>query len=374
MKKTKKILVLYQDWNDWFIKDYAKFKHWFNDKDGAYDKNNKYYILSLGNYNKKLHPEKNVKVELFKSSPTKQIFDLIKFKSRLTKIINEFKPDYIYSPFLYLLATVPKGNYKTIGFLRDITAEMVKSKGGLKKFVGNIFYILDYLAFRNIDTLMYNSPYLKNYALKMKYNKKLIFAPRNIIDKEFLKDANPQEIIKKYGINNKKIIITVARLTKEKNIEMGIKALKYMPQDYTYMIIGEGREKENLKKLAKKLDIHDRVFFIGFVNHKELWKYYKTADVLWLLSKSNFEGIPNVILEAWYSKVPIIVSKIDALSSIIDNNTTGIILNTWDEKELAIKTHKLINNKKQINVLVENGLKKVNEITKKHVDVKELFL
>ncbi|CAB3289269.1 Glycosyl transferase group 1 [Methanocaldococcus lauensis] len=370
----KKILVLYQDFNDWFLNDYDKFEHWFKEKDGAYDKDNEYYILSLGNHNEIIHPEDNIAVELFKSSTIRQIFDLVKFRRRLKEIISEFEPDYIYSPFIYLLSTVPKGDYKVVGFLRDITSEMVKAKGGIRKVAGNIFYILDYLAFKKIDILLYNSPYLKNYALKLGFKGELVFSPRDVVDKEFFDDADPQEILEKYRLANKKVILTVARLTKEKNIEMGIKAMRYLPNDYVYLIVGEGPEKKDLEILAEEFRVDDRVIFVGFVKHKELWKFYKVADVLWLLSKSNFEGIPNVIMEAWYAKLPIIVSKIGALSSIVKDGKTGIVLKSWSEKELAKKTLELINNKNLYNILQTEGYNTVNKLIKKHIPVKNIFV
>ena len=339
----KKILVLYQDWNNWFINDYSKFEHWFKQKDGAYDKNNKYLILSLSKTEGILKPESNIEIHLFKSSQKKQLFDLFfPFRRKLKILIDKFKPDYIYSPFIYILSCVPKGNYKVIGFLRDITAEMIKAKGGLRKFYGNIVYLLDYLALKKIDILLYNSPYLENYAKKLGYKGKLIFSPRDIVDKEYFDSANPKEIIEKYNLHNKKIILTVARLSKEKNIEMGIKALKYLPENYVYIIVGEGPERKNLENLTKQLGLQSRVFFEGFIEHKKLWKYYKAANIFWLLSKT--EAFPNVILEAWYSKLPIIVSNISSLKKLVKNGEKGIVLNSWNEKELAKITLNLINN------------------------------
>ena len=368
----KKILVLYQDWNNWFINDYSKFEHWFKQKDGAYDKNNKYLILSLSKTEGILKPESNIEIHLFKSSQKKQLFDLFfPFRRKLKILIDKFKPDYIYSPFIYMLSCVPKGNYKVVGFLRDITAEMIKAKGGLRKFYGNIVYLLDYLAFKKIDILLYNSPYLENYAKKLGYKEKLIFSPRDIVDKEYFDSANPKEIIEKYNLHNKKIILTVARLSKEKNIEMGIKALKYLPKNYVYIIVGEGPEKKNLENLTKQLGLQSRVFFEGFIEHKKLWKYYKAANIFWLLSKT--EAFPNVILEAWYSKLPIVVSKIEVFKSIIDNYKTGIILNSWSPMELAEKTMKLINDKKLYNIIFRNAHSKVSNLLGKHVDIKDIF-
>ena len=125
----KKVLVLYQSWSNWFENDYSRFEEWFKDKDGAYDENIDYYVLAFSNNSNIFQKEKNVKVELIKSTPQKQFLDLIKFRKKVKNIIQEFKPDYIYSPFIYLLSIVPKGKHKTIGFLIDKTSEMVKGKG-----------------------------------------------------------------------------------------------------------------------------------------------------------------------------------------------------------------------------------------------------
>ena len=379
---NKKILVLYQDWDGWFLdrEQYKKFEHWFKYKDKAYDKNNYYYILSLGRENRVLKLEENIEVEIIKSSPVKQIIDLFKFKRRVTEIIEDFEPDYVYVPFLYLASSLPNKvnrRYKVIGFLRDITPEMIKAKGGIRRIGAYVFYLLDYLAMKRIDILFYNSPHLKDYALRMGFSKKLIFAPRDIVDKEYFSssvvDNLKEKLLNKYNLKDKKIILTIGRLTPEKNIEMGIKTMKHLPEDFVYLIVGEGFYRDHLERLVRRYGVEDRVFFLGYIPHQRIWSVYKLADIFWLLSKTNFEGIPNVILEAWYSKVPVVVSNIPAFKCLVRNNETGVVLRNFDERELAEKTMEILKDEELYRRLVTGGYEEMKRITSKHIGVKELF-
>jgi len=369
-----KILVLYQDWGNWLLNDYSRFEYWFKKMDGAYDEKNKYYILALSNSDNRFKKENNVEIELVKSSPLMQIFSLFKFRRKIKSIIKEFKPDYVYTPFIYLLSVVPKSKeYQVIGFLRDKTAEMVKGRRGFRRLLGNIFYLLDYLAFKRTDILLHNGKSLEEYAKGFGHNNEIIYCPRPIADLEEFSKANKEEIIKKYNLERGKIILTVARLTKEKNIELGIKALKLLPEKFVYLIVGEGEEKENLIKLAEKERVKNRTIFVGFVDHKEIWPYYKTADVFWLLSKTDFEGTPNVLQEALYAKVPCVVSNISAMRNIIEDNKNGLILQSWNPKELSKKIEFLLKNKILYENIQEKEFKKINEIIKQNFKVKELF-
>ena len=379
---NKKILVLYQDWDGWFLdrEQYKKFEHWFKYKDKAYDKNNYYYILSLGRENRVLKLEENIEVEIIESSPVKQIIDLFKFKRRVTEIIEDFEPDYVYVPFLYLASSLPNKvnrRYKVIGFLRDITPEMIKAKGGIRRIGAYVFYLLDYLAMKRIDILLYNSPHLKDYALRMGFSKKLIFAPRDIVDKEYFSspvvDNLKEKLLNKYNLKDKKIILTIGRLTPEKNIEMGIKTMKHLPENFVYLIVGEGFYRNHLERLVRRYGVEDRVFFLGYIPHQRIWSVYKLADIFWLLSKTNFEGIPNVILEAWYSKVPVVVSNIPAFKCLVRNNETGVVLRNFDERELAEKTMEILKDEELYRRLVTGGYEEMKRITSKHIGVKELF-
>ena len=370
-----KILVIFQDWGNWFTTDYKRFEYWFKQLDGAYDKNNEYYILAVGNQNTILKKGKNITIEIMKTTPRKQFFDLLKLRKRILYLLGQFGPNYIYSPFPYLLSSLPKlnKNTKVISFFRAKDAHMIKAAGGIRRIVGNIIYLLDYIALKKIDLVLHNGKTLDKYVRSLGFKRNTIYCPRPIADIEYFSSAKSDEIKKKFDLKGKKVILTVSRITPEKNIGMGIRALAKLPKEYVYLILGEGVQKEELRRLAHNLGVLDRVHFVGFVQHKKIWQYYKAADILWLLSKSDFEGTPNVLQEASYAKLPSIVSKISAMKNIIENNKNGLILKSYDSRELAQITEKVINDNKLYSKLRKNSREQIDKILKEHKDVNMLF-
>lgn len=97
------------------------------------------------------------------------------------------------------------------------------------------------------------------------------------------------------------IVLTVSRLTKEKNLPMIIEAMVKV-SDTALVIIGSGVEMQNLKDLTKKLRIDDRVFFEGW--KEDVLSYYKSVDLL--VQASSFEGYGMTLVEAAMCDLPAI--------------------------------------------------------------------
>lgn len=102
-----------------------------------------------------------------------------------------------------------------------------------------------------------------------------------------------------------KVIGSSCLLTKRKGLEHVIKFLKNAPQ-YCFVVIGDGPEKDNLAKLALKLNVYDRCLFLGYRNGAV--QYYKYFDFFAMPSRS--EGFPLSLIEAASCKLPIICSNL----------------------------------------------------------------
>lgn len=368
---NKKILVLYQDWGNWLLQYPDKFKHWFEHLDGGYDENNDYFVLAFSFHEKEFYFKKNIKVKLIKSTPLSQLKNRYRFKRELKHNINIFVPDYIYSPFIYLLSMVSKSpKYKIIGFVRDISAQMITSKGGIRSFLGYIFYVFDHIAFKKIDIILYNGKTMLNYAHRCGFKGKSYYAPRPIASKDLVIYKKNKQIIESLNLKKKKVILTVSRLSSEKNISMGIEAMKYLPKEYIHIIIGEGPLRNELEGLVEKYELQEKVKFLGYIDNKDIWDYYAIAEVFWLLSFT--EGSPNVLQETLYARLPCIVSKTDGMQNVVDRKTS-IILNTWDSKELAQKTQNLVKDKIKYKKLQDDGFQKINKIISQNKKLKDFF-
>lgn len=144
-----------------------------------------------------------------------------------------------------------------------------------------------------------------------------------------------------------KIILTICRLAKGKNVEMIIKAFeKTNLKNSSYLVIvGDGPEKGKLEDLCTKLNLN-QVIFVGRRNDVE--RFYSIADLFVLTSK--YEGFGQVFLEAMASGVPCIGLKADypeiivASEEIILENENGFLADPYDFMDLAEKMDILISN------------------------------
>src|SRR3989344_5038952 len=145
--------------------------------------------------------------------------------------------------------------------------------------------------------------------IKKKILQKLPFMPTEILPSSVYglqKEKLPKaEIRRRLGLPvNKKIILTVSRLSAEKDIHLLIEAFKYLPKNMVLLIVGSGPEEENLKNLAGKLKLKEQIIFVGNIKHADIGSYYQHADYFIYASKTETQGL--ILLEALTFGLPIV--------------------------------------------------------------------
>lgn len=157
------------------------------------------------------------------------------------------------------------------------------------------------------------------------------------------------------------IILMASRLSKEKNIPLAIKALKEIIKIYPktgLVIAGDGKEKQNLLRLAINLGIKKNVKFLGSIEFKMLISYYKTAD-LYLLT-SNYEGYSMSAVEAVISGVPVIMTDVGVAGEILKDKENTLIVPVGNVESLKNSVLYLIENSIFRDKIKEN-VQKVSE-------------
>ena len=102
-------------------------------------------------------------------------------------------------------------------------------------------------------------------------------------------------------------ILTVARLSPEKGIDLLLNALPEIRRRYPSMcleILGAGPEEASLRKLALALNLEDAVYFRGYIEHPS--RHYPNATLFALPSRQ--EGMPNALLEAAAAGLPLVAT------------------------------------------------------------------
>lgn len=151
----------------------------------------------------------------------------------------------------------------------------------------------------------------------------------NYISKSRVLELATKEVGQEYIDKNVPSIITVARLVKQKAIDRLIRVHKKLIDDgikHNVYVIGDGPEKENLKKLIKELKVEDTFLLMG--KRENPYPYVKRADYFVLLSE--FEGYGMVIDEAKFLNKNIIITK-TAAEEAVKGYSKKLILENSEE-------------------------------------------
>ncbi|MEM3395967.1 MAG: glycosyltransferase [Thermoplasmata archaeon] len=186
-----------------------------------------------------------------------------------------------------------------------------------------------------------------------------VIIPSAVDTHRFSPDRFSQELKKRY--ENFKIVLFVGRLVYQKGVSFLIDACQYLPKDVMLLIVGDGPEIENLKKLAKIRNLEHRVLFLGRISHLELPSYFATCDVFVLPSVSRLEAFGLVIVEAMASGKPVVVSDIPGVNEVIEDGKEGLLCKPMNPEDLAEKIKTLLENPELAKTLGENGRKKALE-------------
>ena len=217
-----------------------------------------------------------------------------------------------------------KGNNKKIAWVHnDISKVFGKDyKSKIKKYIDKWFY-------NKYDKIVFVSEHNKKTFEKLYGNineRKIIY---NYINKERVQNLAKEKCDKSIISKNEKNFITVSRLVKQKAIDRLIRVhRRLIDEGYKHKIyvIGEGEEENNLKSLAKKLNVDKSFIFLG--QNENPYPYIKQADYFVLLS--YFEGYGMVLEEAKILNKSILVTDTAAKEAVINYDKKIVIENNED--------------------------------------------
>jgi len=149
-----------------------------------------------------------------------------------------------------------------------------------------------------------------------------------------------------------KILLIVSRLEKYKNIQLAIWAMPYLPEDYQLVVAGDGPYRKQLERIVAHLDMKGRVKFTGRLSDEEIYRWYKTCDLV--LNLSDLEAFGLTVIEGRAAGKPVLVNNCTALSELAQRFEGVTAVNAWKigVSELA----KAIKNSREMPIISKTDL------------------
>ena len=326
----------------------------------------------------------NFKKELESRGHSVYIFTSTKFLSKTPKRKNVFlypgvgfKPYPQYSMALFPYNSILKLNKLDIDIIHAQTpffmgfAGMMSAKlgkypivGSFHTMVNNKSVINDYYP-KNPQLRKLTSKYLWKYVIFFYKKCNVTISPSTVITQmlkhhglntvttvpnsvdttHFTPKINGDQFRQSMGIkDNEKIVLYVGRLSKEKKLDVLLKAAKELSKkkkDIKFLIAGSGPADIYYKTIMRRLGL-ENVQFLGPISREKLPEVYAAADVFCIPSTFETQGI--VALEAMASGKPVVCADYLALKELIINGKNGEKFNPGDYLACSKKIEKALNN------------------------------
>jgi len=171
-----------------------------------------------------------------------------------------------------------------------------------------------------------------------------------------------KQLKKKYNINQKdKVIITIARVLPRKGQDHVIRALpdvlKKVP-NLKYMVVGEGKYRQEFENLAKQLNVSNNVIFTGGVENSSIVDYLDLSDLFIMPNRAwnnKVEGLPNAIIEASARGKAVIAGNHSGSVEAVVHGETGLLVDSTDPEKIGDALIEILTDKKKLKEFGQNG-------------------
>lgn len=200
--------------------------------------------------------------------------------------------------------------------------------GTFHKLIGPLLRII----WRNASALVANSNGLRALALAFEPKAEISLIPNGVDLNQF----SPAERDWKHPR-----LLSVGRVVYQKGLDLGIQALAELNDiDWKWTIAGDGKYRAELEAQAEQHGIADRIHFVGWQSKEQLAALYQQANLF--VFPSRHEGMPNAVLEAMASGLPVVASEIAGSEELVVHDQTGLLFPSEDAARLREGLKKLL--------------------------------
>jgi len=266
---------------------------------------------------------------------------------RLRRIIRESRPEIVHS-FLFHANMAARLAAVGTGVAAVVCSARVAERARPRR------RSLECRTHRLVDALVCVSTGVRDYYAAGGFpREKLLVIPNGVDVARFQgRDTSFKE---KLGLAPEKpLITTIGRLHEQKGMSYFLRAaasLHHSRPGCHFLVVGAGPQDEELRTLARQLRIEPHVTFFGRCD--DVAPVLKASDVFVLASL--WEGMPNVVLEALAAGVPVVATRVEGVTDIIEDGRTGVLVMPRDVPAIVTAVARLLDEPERAARLAEAG-------------------
>ena len=293
---------------------------------------------------------------LLTSSPSMPAANLLAFREwywagrierAATELVRREKVDLIHSHFAWPdglggSLTKRKTGVPLVACLRgaDILSDPTIEYGARKRafFDRNVRRLLP-----RADRTLYFSDFMKAAAVRLGADANHARTLHKAVDlSHFVPVADRARAREELGFGRKPMILSVGALIPRKGIDVILEALAHLrnDMDFSFVVCGEGPEREALQSLARRLSLQDRLHLVGRVSREEIPRFFGACEVFVLASVVEAAG--NVLFEAMGAARPIVCTASGGPAEYVEDGITGFVVPVRDSVALAARLRTLL--------------------------------
>jgi len=215
------------------------------------------------------------------------------------------------------------------------------------------------LTVRRADALVVPSGFLREVFARWRINAQIV---PNIIDLERFRpgdvplSARPPHVVIARNLEPIYDIPTALRAF--------ARAIEALPS-ITMTIAGSGAHRPELERLAGELRIERAVRFAGQLGREEVAELYRNASAL--LNPSRVDNMPNSVLEAMASGIPIVSTRAGGIPYVVEDRVSALLVDVGDDRAMADALLRVHQDSSAAQALVDAGRKEVAKYAWSHV-------
>lgn len=248
----------------------------------------------------------------------------------------------------YLSKQVLKKSGKKIKFITTLHGTDITLMGLEPSFMPLVKFSIE-----ESDGVTAVSRFLKEKTLTNFNIQKDIEVIYNFIDTDVYKPQKDSCHVKHIAPNGEKVLIHTSNFRVVKRVTDAIRILAKVRKEIPtkLVLIGDGPDRSECERLARELDIHKDVIFLG--KQDGLTELLNSGDIFLMPSQSESFGLSA--LEAMSCGLPVVSTSVGGLPELVIHNETGYIAEIGDIDRMAKYSIDLLTNEKKYKIFSKNS-------------------